>query len=179
MGLLILVKQICGPHVKRKIKVIMITFNKNCGESFQERAQSNACLWLGTKKLLFVPIQRPASIVLLSWSSYMNKFTANSTICTCLACVGELSWRRVFSENGAHKPKKSLNLACKQNKTKIPQLKKSDCGLIKGKFVNTRLYLWGCVGVTKLQRVWFKNNWHVLNAATLYMYLWPFLWCLY
>ena len=30
MGLLILVKQICGPHVKRKIKIIMITFNKNC-----------------------------------------------------------------------------------------------------------------------------------------------------
>lgn len=37
----------------------------NGGESFQERAQSNACLLLGTKKLLFMPIWRPASIVLL------------------------------------------------------------------------------------------------------------------
>ena len=35
------------------------------------------------------------------------------------------------------------NLACQQNKTKrkMNQLKKSDCGLIEGKLVNTRVLL--------------------------------------
>ena len=50
--------------------------------------------------------------------------------------VVQLSLRRVFSENGPQKPYKSHigNIF-------VPQLKKSDCGLIKGEFVNTRVLL--------------------------------------
>ena len=52
--------------------------------------------------------RRPASFALLSWSSHTKKLITG----TCLACAGELSSRRVFSENGAHcsRPKKFYNL---------------------------------------------------------------------
>ena len=58
------------------------------------------CDW--AQKIILCPIRgQHQSIVLLSWSSYTKKFTCklNCLPCTSLACEGELSLRRVFSES--------------------------------------------------------------------------------
>ena len=65
---------------------------------------SNACLWLGTKNN-FVSNKRPTSITRCFRDLLIRRvLPATSTFRrTCLACAGELSPRRVFSANGAHK----------------------------------------------------------------------------
>lgn len=79
---------------------------------------SFACLFLIGQ----VPNRRPESLTLPSGSSYTR---ANSTFRrTCLAHVGELFSRRVFSFQW-----------------KMHQLKKSHCRLMEGKFINTRILL--------------------------------------
>ena len=93
--------------------------NKGRGESFQERVReplecdsyrtsstthSNALI-----SLIFVLSQRPASIALLSWSSYTNESTFKQQLTTirliCLARAGELWLQKRFH----WKPKKCHN----------------------------------------------------------------------
>ena len=65
---------------------------------FKKELNQNVCLWLDTKKLLFVPIQRP-DIILLLWSSYMKKFTCKldylhlSGLCTRAFFEKSFQWK--------------------------------------------------------------------------------------
>ena len=87
----------------------------------------------------FVSNRRPASIPLLSWSFNTKKFTCK------LGCspYPSGSCRKAFFKMSFQwkcpplKTKKFRTLACWQNKTKrkMHQRKKSDWGLIEGKFV--------------------------------------------
>ena len=66
-----------------------------------------SCLWLGPKNI-FVFNQKPA-FILFSWSSYMKKFPCNlDQLLDMSGLCRELSSRRVFSENGAHKTEEIL-----------------------------------------------------------------------
>ena len=89
--------------------------------------------------VFFVPNRRPVTIPLLSWSFNTKKFTCK------LGCspYPSGSCRKAFSKMSFQwkwpplKTKKFQTLACWQNKTKrkMHQRKKSDWGLIEGKFV--------------------------------------------
>ena len=95
--------------------------SKNGGESFQERERgplgillttsfatySNVCLWFGTHthKNDFVPYKRPASIALLSRSSYIRKFNRKLN---CSPYMFRCCRRAFFSEN-ARNPQDQRN----------------------------------------------------------------------
>ena len=93
---------------------------KNGGESFQERERdplgillttsfttySNVCLWFGTHtKNNFVPYKRPASIALLSRSSYIRKFNCKLN---CSPYMFRFCRRAFFNEN-ARNPQDQRN----------------------------------------------------------------------
>ena len=84
----------------------------NGGESFQERAQSNVCLWLDTKKITFrahseASIYRAALVIFL----YEEVYLQTRLFAPVWLVYENFLWEEFSVKVGPTKPKKSHNLA--------------------------------------------------------------------
>ena len=84
----------------------------NGGESFQERAQSNVCLWLDTKKITFrahseASIYRAALVIFL----YEEVYLQTRLFAPVWLVYESFLWEEFSVKVGPTKPKKSHNLA--------------------------------------------------------------------